>query len=85
MAGKPRQIIIEPSEFRIYLASRMMVQKQSVAELAESLGISGAAAYQLLAGDLGPNEDVLRQVGLRIAYVADELPGGEGPKGKPRK
>lgn len=76
MAGKPRPLIIETADFRVYLMARMSALKMNVPGLAKELGVTVQAAYQLLGGDLTPSEEIVRKVGLRPAFVAD-APGGE--------
>jgi hypothetical protein len=86
MAGKPRPLIIEAQDFRVFLAARMGALRLSVAELAQELGITPTGTYALLTGDLEPSAEVLRKVGLRQAYVLDELPDGSAAeKGKVKK
>ena len=73
MAGKPRPLIIEVADFRVYLMARMGALGLTVAQLAEKLEISPAATYALLSGDETPNDEIVRKVGLRPVYVLDEV------------
>jgi transcriptional regulator with XRE-family HTH domain len=70
MAGKPQPIIIDPSDFIPFMAARMGALGINVAELAQELGISRAATYALLSGEMKPSEKILTKVGLKIVYLA---------------
>ncbi len=88
MAGKPRPIVIEVPEFRVYLAARMGAKRQSAEQLAEELGVTRQAIYQLLNGELNPSDQVARKVGLRPAFIVEMNPEGDSPapaKGKSKK
>ncbi len=68
MAGKPRPIIIEPSDFSAYFAATMGALGLNVAQFAAHLGISRAAVYALMSGELQPSEKILKKCGLEVVY-----------------
>jgi hypothetical protein len=73
MAGKPRPLIIEVEDFRVFLMARMGTLGLTVAGMADKLGISTAATYALLSGEETPSDEIARKVGLRPAYIMDEV------------
>jgi hypothetical protein len=83
LAGKPRPILIEKDEFRIFLAARLPSFGGTVQGLAEHLDVTPAAAYALLAGTLQPSDHILEKVGLRTLYVIAATEGDE-PAAKPK-
>lgn len=87
MPPKPRPIIIERSEVPAYLGG-ILVGKfgENQSAFARHLGISRQAVFQLLNGDTTPSEEVMKKVGLRLAYIADLPDGGdEAPKAKGKR
>lgn len=71
MANKKQPLIIEPKDFRVFLAARMAALGLKVADMAGVLGVSQATVYQLLSGTIAPSEEVLKRAGLRTVYVMD--------------
>lgn len=69
--AKPKPIIIETKDFPIFLATRMGTLRIKVADLAEELGVTAAAVYAMLAGDLIPGDAIIRKLGLRPAFILD--------------
>ena len=68
MARKPNPIIIEPEKFSDYLIGVQGGLGLNIAGLAKKLGISRAATYQLINGEIGPSEKTLEKLGLEIVY-----------------
>lgn len=69
MAPRKREpVIVEPSEFRLYLYMEMKSLGMTVQGFAKHLGVSHQAAYALLDGKLRPSEKILEKVGLEIVF-----------------
>jgi hypothetical protein len=84
MGAKRQPIIIEKKDVRVFLAARMASMGGGMAALAEMLGVTMATAYDLVSGELTPNDEILRKAGLRPVYVLEaEVPEpSDAPKRK---
>ena len=74
-----KEATMYPSQFPILLRERM--QGQSVAEVAEYLGISPKDVNRLLAGHWRPAKGICRKIGLEAVYALAEQPRREIPVG----
>lgn len=88
MANKKQRIIVEKKDFPVFLAARTAMAGSSISAMAELLGVGTATVYNLLAGSLEPNEEILKRAGLRMVYVLeveDAPPPPDEPPAKPAK
>lgn len=77
VAGKARPVFIDSKDFGVFLAARMGALGLSTAALAEQLGVTPAAIYAMLSGNLVPGDKVAEKLGLRRAFVMDVRPDVE--------
>lgn len=84
MAGKPRPLIVEKKDFKIFLAAQL-ASFGGVQGLADHLGVTGSRVYAMLSGNEGPTEEIVERIGLRAAYVMDVHVPEDEPPAKPAK
>jgi hypothetical protein len=72
-----KETTIYPAQFPILLRERL--QGQSVAEVAEYLGVPPEQVNRLLAGHWRPTKGICRKMGLKVVYALAELPAAGNP------
>ena len=78
MSDKQPDLIIDPVDFPVFVKARMGTD--TVAEFAAKIGVSPKLVYMLLSGSRGPSKEILKKLGLKIAFVVDRE-----AKAKPKK
>ena len=69
MSEKQPDLIIDPEDFHVFLKARLGTD--SVAEFAAKLDVTPKLVYLLLNGSRGPSKEILKKLGLKIAFVVD--------------
>lgn len=69
MAPKPQPLILELSDFRVYLFAQMRIRGLSPQDFADELGVDLSSFYKLLSGEGTPTPELVDKVGLRLVYA----------------